>query len=126
MALFIISVSINSKLSYRGWIYQRLLFTKHSNNLMRSLCDIYDVCRSFLKNLWYDVCRFLMFVVDVEIDVVTMTTPSVVTFLTFVEPTGSTFSSLRRKLCKCSPCVKKVPHFCMNCSSNGQCSAPPI
>ena len=40
----------------------------------------------------YDVCRYLTFVVDVEIDVVTfcrgeMTTPGVVTFLTFVEPT---------------------------------------
>ena len=37
---------------------------------MRSLCDIFDVCRSYLKNL-YDVCRFLTFVVVVEIGVVT-------------------------------------------------------
>ena len=48
----------------------RLLFTKHYNNLMRSLCDIYDVFRSYLKNL-YDICRYLTFVVDVEIGVVT-------------------------------------------------------
>ena len=57
---------------------------------MRTLCDI--TCRSYLKNL-YDVCLYLTFVVDVEIDVVTlcrgeMTTPSVVTFVTFVEPTS--------------------------------------
>ena len=37
---------------------------------MCSLCDIYDVCCSYLKNL-YDICRYLRFVVDVEIDVVT-------------------------------------------------------
>ena len=33
-------------------------------------CDIFDVCRSYVKKL-YDVCRYLTFVVDVEIDVVT-------------------------------------------------------
>ena len=38
---------------------------------MRSLYDIYDVCWSYLKNL-YDVCRYLTFVVDVEIDVATL------------------------------------------------------
>ena len=33
-------------------------------------CDIFDVCRSHVKKL-FDVCRYLTFVVDVEIDVVT-------------------------------------------------------
>ena len=42
-------------------MYQRLLFAKHYNNLMRLLCDI----------LTFDVCSYLTFVVDVEIDVVT-------------------------------------------------------
>ena len=37
---------------------------------MHSLCDIYEVCCSYLKNL-YDICRYLTLVVDVEIDVVT-------------------------------------------------------
>ena len=32
-------------------------------------CDIFDVCRSYVKKN-YDVCRYLTFVVDVEIDVV--------------------------------------------------------
>ena len=37
---------------------------------MCSHCDIYDICRCCLKN-FYDISRFLTFVVDVEIDVVT-------------------------------------------------------
>ena len=43
---------------------------------MRSLCDIYDVCCSYLKNL-HDICRYLTFVVDVEINVVIVGDPGV-------------------------------------------------
>ena len=57
MAPFIISVSINKILTHRGQIYQRMLFIKHYNNSMRSPFDIYDVCCSYLKNL-YDVCYY--------------------------------------------------------------------
>ena len=58
---------------------------------MRSHCDIYDVCCSYLKKpLWhlslFDVCCWCW---DWCCDICRgeMTTPSVVTFVTFVEPT---------------------------------------
>ena len=63
----------------------------HYNNLMCPLCDIYDVCRSYLKTSMTFVVFWRLLLWDWCCDICRgeMTTLSIATHLTFVEPTAA-------------------------------------